>query len=83
MIFPSTESPLGTTQPATVAANIRNVHRTTFSTPIPTAPEITADRPPSAPLRNRGTESELTNIVLEGAASEVAPGDFVSQNYEA
>ena len=83
LVFPSTESPLGTTQPATVATNVRNLQRTTFTTPLPTAPEITIDRPPPAPPRNRGVNSELTNIALEGVASEVAPGDFVSQNYEA
>nr|GEY88949.1 Ras-related protein RABA5c-like [Tanacetum cinerariifolium] len=38
--------------------------------------------PPPAPLRNKGSDLEVDNLTLEGVAPELAPSDFISQNYE-
>ncbi|GJT25341.1 hypothetical protein Tco_0895278 [Tanacetum coccineum] len=38
--------------------------------------------PPPPPLRNKGPELGADNLTLEGVATELAPSDFVSQNYE-
>nr|GFA65554.1 reverse transcriptase domain-containing protein [Tanacetum cinerariifolium] len=38
--------------------------------------------PPPAPLQNKGSDLEVDNLALEGVAPELAPSDFVSQNYE-
>ncbi|GJX73077.1 hypothetical protein Tco_0311672, partial [Tanacetum coccineum] len=38
--------------------------------------------PPPPPLRNKGPELGASNLTLEGVATELAPSDFVSQNYK-
>ncbi|GJT13207.1 hypothetical protein Tco_0860249 [Tanacetum coccineum] len=38
--------------------------------------------PPPLPLRSKGPELGADNLTLEGVATELAPSDFVSQNYE-
>nr|GEV64692.1 reverse transcriptase domain-containing protein [Tanacetum cinerariifolium] len=45
-------------------------------------PETDPTEPPPAPLRNKGSDLEVDNLALEGVAPELAPSDFVSQNYE-
>nr|GEW91229.1 reverse transcriptase domain-containing protein [Tanacetum cinerariifolium] len=45
-------------------------------------PETDLTEPPPAPLRNKGSDLEVDNLALEGVAPELAPSDFVSQNYE-
>ena len=47
--------------------------------PLQTNPNVA----PRAPPRNRGTNLETNIHALEGIATEIAPDDFVSQNYEA
>ncbi|GJZ45760.1 putative reverse transcriptase domain-containing protein [Tanacetum coccineum] len=49
------------------------------ATPTPSKPPHT---PPPPPLRNKGPELGADNLTLEGVATELAPSDFVSQNYE-
>ncbi|GJU12732.1 reverse transcriptase domain-containing protein [Tanacetum coccineum] len=41
----------------------------------------TTESPPP-PLRNKGPELGADNLTLEGVTTELAPSDFVSQNYE-
>nr|GEX92771.1 reverse transcriptase domain-containing protein [Tanacetum cinerariifolium] len=50
----------------------------------PSGVEKETDRtePPPALLRNKGSDLEVDNLALEGVAPELAPSDFVSQNYE-
>nr|GEW33123.1 hypothetical protein [Tanacetum cinerariifolium] len=50
--------------------------------PHQTVPETDPTEPPPAPLRNKGFDLEVDNLALEGVAPELAPSDFVSQNYE-
>nr|GFC60746.1 reverse transcriptase domain-containing protein [Tanacetum cinerariifolium] len=53
--------------------------------PLPPPPNGARDRPtepPHAPLRNKGSDLEVDNLALEGVAPELAPSDFVSQNYK-
>nr|GEW20822.1 reverse transcriptase domain-containing protein [Tanacetum cinerariifolium] len=45
-------------------------------------PETDRTEPPPALLRNKGSDLEVDNLALEGVAHELAPSDFVSQNYE-
>nr|GEW67655.1 reverse transcriptase domain-containing protein [Tanacetum cinerariifolium] len=45
-------------------------------------PETDPTEPPPAPLRNKGSDLEVDNLALEEVALELAPSDFVSQNYE-
>nr|GEV78231.1 reverse transcriptase domain-containing protein [Tanacetum cinerariifolium] len=47
-----------------------------------TVPETDPTEPPPAPLRNKGSDLEVDNLALEGVTPELAPSDFVSQNYE-
>ena len=44
--------------------------------------ETDPTEPPRAPDRNKGPDSETDIPALEGVVSELAPSDFVSQNYE-
>nr|GEW99312.1 reverse transcriptase domain-containing protein [Tanacetum cinerariifolium] len=44
--------------------------------------ETDPTEPPPAPLRNKGSNLEVDNLALEGVTPELAPSDFVSQNYE-
>ncbi|GKF34816.1 hypothetical protein Tco_0108016 [Tanacetum coccineum] len=45
-------------------------------------PGTNTTEPSPPPLRNKGLELGVDNLTLEGVATELAPGDFVSQNYE-
>ncbi|GKE37036.1 hypothetical protein Tco_1460441, partial [Tanacetum coccineum] len=56
--------------------------RATFTTPPQTVPGTNTTEPPPPPLRNKGPELGADNLTLEGVATELAPSDFVSQNYE-
>ncbi|GJY88256.1 hypothetical protein Tco_0502884 [Tanacetum coccineum] len=38
--------------------------------------------PPPTPSKTKGPELGADNLTLEGVATELAPSDFVSQNYE-
>ncbi|GJU91486.1 hypothetical protein Tco_1303909 [Tanacetum coccineum] len=63
----------------------RNLQRAT-SPPLLNAPGTNTTEPPPPPLRNKGPElgggGGATTFTLEGVATELAPSDFVSQNYE-
>ncbi|GJS55599.1 hypothetical protein Tco_0628961 [Tanacetum coccineum] len=59
-----------------------DVDRAAFTTPPQTAPEANTTEPPPPPIRNKGPELGADNLTLEGVATELAPSDFVSQNYE-
>nr|GFA43813.1 hypothetical protein [Tanacetum cinerariifolium] len=50
--------------------------------PHQTVPETDPTESPPVPLRNKGSDLEVDNLVLEGVALELAPSNFVSQNYE-
>nr|GEZ39340.1 reverse transcriptase domain-containing protein [Tanacetum cinerariifolium] len=50
--------------------------------PHQTVPQTDPTEPPPAPLQNKGYDLEVDNLALEGVAPELAPSDFVSQNYE-
>nr|GFC32720.1 reverse transcriptase domain-containing protein [Tanacetum cinerariifolium] len=50
--------------------------------PHQTVPETDLTEPPPAPLRDKGSDLEVDNLALEGVAPELAPSDFISQNYE-
>nr|GEX13240.1 reverse transcriptase domain-containing protein [Tanacetum cinerariifolium] len=50
--------------------------------PHQTVPETDLTEPPPAPLRNKGFDLEVDNLALEGVAPELAPSDFVFQNYK-
>lgn len=43
-------------------------------------PDLT--EPARAPNRDKGHDMETDILALEGVAPELAPSDFVSQNYE-
>ncbi|GKB07819.1 hypothetical protein Tco_0836103 [Tanacetum coccineum] len=58
------------------------LQRATFTTPPQTVPGTNTTEPPPPPLRNKGPELGADNLTLEGVATELAPSDFVSQNYE-
>ncbi|GKA31952.1 hypothetical protein Tco_0718319 [Tanacetum coccineum] len=53
-----------------------------FTTLPQTAPGANTTEPPPLPIRNKGPELGADNLTLEGVATELAPSDFVSQNYE-
>ncbi|GJV41366.1 hypothetical protein Tco_1419806 [Tanacetum coccineum] len=71
LVFTAMGPPLGTTQ--TTA---------TITTPPQMVPGTNTTEPPPPPLRNKGPELGADNLTLEGVATELAPSDFVSQNYE-
>ncbi|GKF56986.1 hypothetical protein Tco_0170523 [Tanacetum coccineum] len=71
LVFTAMGPPLGTTQ--TTA---------TITTPPQMVPGTNTTEPPPTPLRNKGPELGDGNLTLEGVATELAPSDFVSQNYE-
>ncbi|GJW04378.1 hypothetical protein Tco_1563234 [Tanacetum coccineum] len=60
----------------------KGLQRATFTTPPQTVPGTNTTEPPPPPLRNKGPELGADNLTLEGVATELAPSDFVSQNYE-
>nr|GFC76504.1 reverse transcriptase domain-containing protein [Tanacetum cinerariifolium] len=73
---------LGTTQATTTTTSAADLQRAPFTTLHQTVPETDPTEPPLAPLRNKGSDLEVDNLALEGVAPELAPSDFVSQNYE-
>nr|GEY24932.1 reverse transcriptase domain-containing protein [Tanacetum cinerariifolium] len=73
---------LGTTQSTTTTTSAADLQRAPFTTPHQTVPETDPTEPPPAPLRNKDSNLEVDNLALEGVAPELAPSDFVSQNYE-
>ncbi|GKF28259.1 hypothetical protein Tco_0094601, partial [Tanacetum coccineum] len=73
LVFPAMGPSLGTTQPTATI---------TSTTPTQTAPGTNTTEPPPPPIRNKGPELGADNLALEGVANELAPSDFVSQNYE-
>ncbi|GJU25531.1 hypothetical protein Tco_1164152, partial [Tanacetum coccineum] len=84
--LPATGPSLGITQPATAnnhkQRKTEGLQRATFTTPPQTVPGTNTTEPPPPPLRNKGPELGADNLTLEGVATELAPSDFVSQNYE-
>nr|GEZ58070.1 reverse transcriptase domain-containing protein [Tanacetum cinerariifolium] len=73
---------LGTTQATTTTTSVADLQCAPFTTPHQTVPETDPTEPPPAPLRNKGSDLEVDNLPLEGVAPELAPSDFVSQNYK-
>ncbi|GJU13379.1 hypothetical protein Tco_1135775 [Tanacetum coccineum] len=82
VVFPATGPSLGTTQPTATITSTEDLQRAAFTTPPQTAPEANTTEPPPPPIRNKGPELGADNLTLEGVATELAPSDFVSQNYE-
>ncbi|GJZ65485.1 reverse transcriptase domain-containing protein [Tanacetum coccineum] len=83
LVFTATGPSLGTTQPTAAITSTEDLQRATFTTPPQTAPGANTTEPPPPPIRNKGPELGADNLTLEGVAIELAPSDFVSQNYEA
>nr|GFC29929.1 reverse transcriptase domain-containing protein [Tanacetum cinerariifolium] len=73
---------LGSTQATKTTTSAADLQRSLFTTPIQTVSETDPIEPPLAPLRNKGSDLEVDNLTLEGVAPELAPSDFISQNYE-
>nr|GFA52298.1 reverse transcriptase domain-containing protein [Tanacetum cinerariifolium] len=73
---------LGTTQATTTTTSTADLQRAPFTTPHQTVLEIDSTEPPPALLRYKGSDLEVDNLALKGVAPELAPSDFVSQNYE-
>nr|GFB59431.1 reverse transcriptase domain-containing protein [Tanacetum cinerariifolium] len=73
---------LGTTQATTTTTSAADLQRAPFTTPHQTVPETDPTELPPVPFRNKGSNLEVDNLALEGVAPELAPSDFVSQNYE-
>ncbi|GJS02499.1 hypothetical protein Tco_0319007 [Tanacetum coccineum] len=82
LVFTAMGPPLGTTQTAATITSTEGLQRATFTTPPQTVPGTNTTEPPPPPLRNKGPELGADNLTLEGVATELAPSDFVSQNYE-
>ncbi|GJX10105.1 hypothetical protein Tco_0199964 [Tanacetum coccineum] len=82
LVFPARGPSLGTTQPTATITSTEDLQRATFTTPPQTAPGTHTTEPPPPPIRNKGPELGADNLTLEGVATELAPSDFVSQNYE-
>ncbi|GKA94057.1 hypothetical protein Tco_0816043, partial [Tanacetum coccineum] len=82
LVFPATGPSLGTTQPTATITSTEDLQRAAFTTPPQTAPGTNTTEPPPPPIRNKGPELGADNLTLEGVATELAPSDFVSQNYE-
>ncbi|GKB93315.1 hypothetical protein Tco_0979452 [Tanacetum coccineum] len=82
IVFTAMGPILGTTQTTATTASTEGLQRATFTTPPQTVPGTNTTEPPPPPLRNKGPELGADNLTLEGVATELAPSDFVSQNYE-
>ncbi|GJW81586.1 hypothetical protein Tco_0145561 [Tanacetum coccineum] len=82
LVFTAMGPPLGTTQTTATITSTEGLQRATFTTPPQTVPGTNTTEPPPTPLRNKGPELGANNLTLEGVATELAPSDFVSQNYE-
>ncbi|GJS82279.1 reverse transcriptase domain-containing protein [Tanacetum coccineum] len=82
LVFTAMGPPLGTTQTTATITSAEGLQRATFTTPPQTVPGTNTTEPPPPPLRNKGPELGADNLTLEGVATELAPSDFVSQNYE-
>ncbi|GKF40357.1 hypothetical protein Tco_0120418 [Tanacetum coccineum] len=82
LVFPATGPSLGTTQPTATITSTEDLRRAAFTTPPQTALGTNSTEPPPPPIRNKGPELGADNLTLEGVATELAPNDFVSQNYE-
>ncbi|GJR50302.1 hypothetical protein Tco_1400823 [Tanacetum coccineum] len=72
----------GDNQTTATIISAEGLHRATFTTPPQMVPGTNTTEPPPPPLRNKGPELGADNLTLEGVATELAPSDFVSQNYE-
>nr|GEZ77280.1 putative ribonuclease H-like domain-containing protein [Tanacetum cinerariifolium] len=66
----------------TTTTSTTDLQRAPFTTPHQMVPKTDPTEPLPAPLRNKGSDLEVDNLALEGVAPELAPSDFVSQNYE-
>ncbi|GJY21110.1 hypothetical protein Tco_0393676 [Tanacetum coccineum] len=82
LVFTAMGSPLGTTQTIATITSTEGLQRATFTTPPQTVPKTNTTEPPPLPLQNKGPELGADNLTLEGVTTELAPSDFVSQNYE-
>ncbi|GJT73747.1 hypothetical protein Tco_1033033 [Tanacetum coccineum] len=82
LVFPATGPSLGTTQPTATITSTEDLQRAAFTTPPQMAPGANTTEPPPPPFQNKGPELGAGNLTLEGVATELAPSDFVSQNYE-
>ncbi|GJR38802.1 hypothetical protein Tco_1214486 [Tanacetum coccineum] len=82
LVFTATEPPPGTTRTTATITSVDGLQRATFTTPPQTVPGTNTTEPPHPPIRNKGPELGADNLTLEGVATELAPSDFVSQNYE-
>ncbi|GJU49175.1 reverse transcriptase domain-containing protein [Tanacetum coccineum] len=82
LVFTAMGPPLGTTQTTATITSAEGLQHATFTTPPQTVPGTNTTEPPPPPLRNKGPELGADNLTLEGVATELAPSDFVSQNYE-
>ncbi|GJR05680.1 reverse transcriptase domain-containing protein [Tanacetum coccineum] len=82
LVFPAMGPSLGTTQTTATITSTEGLQRATFTTPPQTVPGTNTTEPPPPPIRNKGPELGADNLTLEGVATELAPSDFVSQNYE-
>ncbi|GJZ54615.1 hypothetical protein Tco_0609500 [Tanacetum coccineum] len=82
LVFTAMGPPLGTTQTTATITSTEGLQRATFTTPPQTVPGTNTTEPPPPPLRHKGPELGANNLTLEGVATELAPSDFVSQNYE-
>ncbi|GJS06840.1 reverse transcriptase domain-containing protein [Tanacetum coccineum] len=82
LVFTATEPPPGTTRTTATITSVDGLQRATFTTPPQTVPGTNTTEPPPPPIRNKGPELGADNLTLEGVATELAPSDFVSQNYE-
>ncbi|GJZ11201.1 hypothetical protein Tco_0545960 [Tanacetum coccineum] len=79
LVFTAMGPPPETT--ATITST-EGLQRVTFTTPPQTVPGTNTTEPPPPPHRNKGPELGADNLTLEGVHYELAPSDFVSQNYE-
>ncbi|GJR04403.1 hypothetical protein Tco_0527387 [Tanacetum coccineum] len=79
LVFTAMGPPPETT--ATITST-EGIQRAAFTTPPQTVPGTNTTEPPPPPHRNKGPELGADNLTLEGVATELAPSDFVSQNYE-
>ncbi|GJW46974.1 hypothetical protein Tco_0078620 [Tanacetum coccineum] len=82
LVFTAMGPPLGTTQTAATITSPEGLQHATFTTPPQTVLGTNTTEPPPSPLQNKGPELGVDNLTLEGVTTELAPSDFISQNYE-
>ncbi|GJW49883.1 hypothetical protein Tco_0091234 [Tanacetum coccineum] len=83
LVFPATGPSLGTTQFNRPTITSTEDLQRVVSPPLPqngARDEIARNRHPHP--SKQGPRVWVTSLTLEGVATELAPGDFVSQNYE-